>query len=200
MSVLGVYGLPGAGKTTFLASAAIHSLSGKKYMGIRPHANVYTTFACPGCYVLDPDMIGKYSIYDSLLLIDEISQFFDARDWKSFPVQVRTWFQLHRHFNCDVIFCSQSYCDADKRLRNLAEKYYLLEHIIGDISACKPIRRNFDVSSGYLDEKYSLAPPISWKLLNRKKYYHLFDSYAQNMNLSDFTPTLWDNIQQKAPV
>ena len=200
MSVLGVYGLPGAGKTTFLASCAMHSLSGKKYMGIHPHVNVYSTFACPGCYVLEPDMIGKNNITDALLLIDEISQFFDARDWKTFPVEVRTWFQLHRHFNCDVIFCSQSYSDADKRLRNLAEKYYLLEHIFWHISACKPIRRTFDISNGCLDEKYTLAPPISWKFINRKKYYHLFDSYAQNMPLAENVPVLWDDIQQNPPV
>ena len=200
MAVLGVYGLPGAGKTTFLASCAMHSLSGKKYMGIRPHPRVYTTFACPGCCILEPDMIGRYNIYDSLLLIDEISQFFDSRDWKSFPVHVRTWFQLHRHFNCDVIFCSQSYGDADKRLRNLAEKYYLLEHIMLDISACKPIRRTFDISNGSLDETYSLAPPILWKIINRKKYYHLFDSYAQNMPLEEIPPQFWDDIQQKTHV
>ena len=200
MSVLGVYGLPGAGKTTFLASCAYHSLSGKKYMGIKPHPHVFTTFACPGCYVLEPDMIGKYNITDSLILIDEISQFFDARDWKSFPVHVRTWFQLHRHFNCDVIFCSQSYADADKRLRNLAEKYYLLEHLFLHFSACKPIRRSFDISNGALDEHYSLAPPIVWKFINRKKYYHLFDSYAQNMRLTDESFVFWDDMQQKTPV
>lgn len=200
MSVLGVFGLPGAGKTTFLASCAQHSLSGKKYMGLRPHPAVYTTFACPGCYVLEPDMIGKNNITDALLLIDEISQFFDARDWKTFPAHVRTWFQLHRHFNCDVIFCSQSYGDADKRLRNLAEKYYLLEHLIFNISACKPIVRKMDVSNGSIEDTYILAPPICWTFINRSKYYHLFDSYAHDMALSDDLPRLWDGIQQKAPV
>lgn len=192
MAVLGVYGLPGAGKTTFLASCAMHCLNGKKYMGLKPHTRVYTTFACPGCYVLEPDMIGKKNITDALLLIDEISQFWDSRDFKTFPRNVRTWFQLHRHFNCDVIFCSQSYSDADKRIRNLAEKYYLLEHLMLNISAVKPIRRTFDIQSGVLDEKYTLAAPISWKLVLRSKYYHLFDSYASNMPLVDTDDELWE--------
>ena len=35
--VLGVFGLPGAGKTTFLTKCAVKSLSGKRFMRRKPH-------------------------------------------------------------------------------------------------------------------------------------------------------------------
>lgn len=195
--VLGVYGLPGAGKTTFLAGAAMHSLEGKKFLGIPPHEKVYTNFACPGCYKIDPMDIGHKSIINSLILIDEISQFFDGRDWAKFPVETRTWMQLHRHFGCDVIFCSQSYGDADKRLRNLAGRYYLLEGLIFDLSCVKPINRSFDVSNGEMSEKYEIAAPIHWTIINRRKYYHLFDSYASNMPLELSNDELWSELPER---
>lgn len=196
--VLGVFGLPGAGKTTFLASAAMHSMDGKKFLGIPPHEKVYTNFACPGCYKINPEDIGHKSIINSLILIDEISQFFDARDWKSFPISTRTWFQLHRHFGCDVIFCSQSYGDADKRLRNLAQRYYLLENLFLDFSCVKPINRSFDVDNGEMSEKYEIAAPIQWTLVNRRKYYHLFDSYASEMPLEVIDDELWSAMPEKS--
>lgn len=197
MSVLGVYGLPGSGKTTFLASCAVHSLRGKRYMGIDPHPRVFTTFACPGCFKLDPHMIGHVDMSDSLLLIDEISSFFDAREWKTFPAETRTWFQFHRHYHCDVIACSQSALDADLRIRNLFERYYLLEDFVLGYSVVKRIYRVLGVSDGSLSDRYEVAAPISWKLVRRKTYYPLFDSYAvyQELPTSDFE--LWSPLSDR---
>lgn len=195
--VLGVFGLPGAGKTTFLTKCAVKSLSGKRFMGLPPHQRVFTTFACPGCYKLDPYMLGKVDIQDSLLLIDEISSFFDSREWKTFPPHVRTWFQLHRHFRCDVIFCSQFFSDADCRLRNLASAYYLLENFWFGFSVVKRIRRFMGVKNNAIVDTYTIVPPILWKFVWRPRYYSYFDSYASDLIYETASFELWDSELKK---
>ena len=184
MAVYGVWGLPRSGKTTFLTAAAIETLNGHKFMRLKPHKKVLSTFPLDGCYKLNPYQIGKIDIQDSLLLIDEISSFFDARNWKVFPEETRTWFQLHGHYHCDVIFCSQYWSDADARLRNLAERYYLLEpSIFPHVSFVKPIDRILGVVDGQIQDSYSIGSPISWTPVLRWKYYKYFDSYAQTLKL-----------------
>ena len=53
MAVIGVFGLPGMGKTSFLTKVAQLNLRGKSYMGIPVHEKVFTNFECAGCYKLD---------------------------------------------------------------------------------------------------------------------------------------------------
>lgn len=184
MAVFGVWGLPRSGKTTFLAAAATATLQGKKFMRLKPHDMVLSNFPLEGCNKLNPYDIGKVDIQNSLLLIDEISSFFDSRNWKTFPEHIRTWFQLHGHYNCDVIFCSQYWSDADARLRNLAERYYLLEpSFIPHVSFVKPIDRYLGVVDGQIQDTYTIGSPLSWTPIFRWKYYQLFDSYAQTMKL-----------------
>ena len=178
--IIGVFGLPGQGKTTFLAKLATDSLNGKSFLDLPPHDRVYSTFACPGCFELDPSMIGVLDFSNSLLLIDEASQFFDAREWKSFPPHVRTFFQIARHEHTSIVVCSQSYVDCDLRIRNLCYAFYLLENFpfLPHVSVIKPILHTMDVKNHQIVEGYVLAPPISWKFVFRKKYYALFDSFC----------------------
>ena len=60
--VIGVFGLPGMGKTTFLTKCARKALNGKSFMGIKPHSKVFTNFASPGCYKLDFNKVLEYHI------------------------------------------------------------------------------------------------------------------------------------------
>ena len=178
--IIMIFGCPGSGKTTVLAKAATDNLNGKSFLGIRPHSKVYTTFACPGCYVLEPAAIGVYDFTDALLIIDEASQFFDARDWAKLGVHQRTWFQLHRHVHCSVIMCSQGYSDCDLRIRNLCQQFYLLTALpFGHFSVIKPIKSFITVDNNSIQDGYEFDSPINWKLIYRKKYYPLFDSFSK---------------------
>ena len=180
--VIMIFGKPGSGKTTCLAKAACMSLNGKSFLGLPPHPKVYTTFACPGCYVLEPSALGVYDFHDALLIIDEASQFFDAREWAKFQVHQRTWFQLHRHCKCSVIMCSQGAQDCDLRIRNLCQQFYLLTRFVGDWSIIKPIKSFIDVSNNVIQEGFVFDSPFNWRLIYRKKYYHLFDSFALHVD------------------
>ena len=94
--VIGVFGLPRSGKTTFLAKVSKQALAGKKQLSVgggawkvaigdfAPYAHVYSNFPLQGCERIEFKDLGKYDTTRSLILIDEISLFCDARDYKNF--------------------------------------------------------------------------------------------------------------------
>ena len=190
-----VCGLPGMGKTTLLSKIATDSLNGKAFLDLPPHDKVYSTVAIPGCYELDPSMIGKFDFSNSLLLIDEVSQFFDARDWKTFPKHIRTFFQIARHEHTSIVCCSQSWIDTDIRIRNLCYSIYLLKAIpFFDLSAVIPIRQKQDVIHGKLTEFQKKAGVLEWIFFSRKKYYSLFDSFCAYQQYEENTSEKYPGI------
>lgn len=125
-------GFPGSGKTTLSVKLA--------QQHIKKGWTVYANFPIPGCYLFDPDDLGKYSQYsNSLIILDEIGLVFDNRNFKAFSNEVRNWAKLHRHFRCKVISFSQS-MDYDSKLRAITDKLYLLVNYFGWFSAAKEIR------------------------------------------------------------
>lgn len=177
--IIGVFGLPGMGKTTFLTKCAQMALKGKSFMGIKAHSKVFTNFECTGCYKLDFSALGVYHFSDCLMLIDEIMLLADTRDFKSFPPQLKYFFSHHRHFNIDVIWCSQYYDDCDKKIRVLTQRYYLLEKsAFLPVSYVKPIHRFLGVSNAKMTDAYELGAPLTWSFVWRPHYYKHFDSFV----------------------
>lgn len=189
--ILGVFGLPGMGKSTFLTKFAQVSMHGKKFMGISPHDRVFTNFECEGCYKLDFDKLGIYNFSDCLILIDEIMMLADCRNFKTFGENLKYFFSHHRHYNVDVVWCSQYYTDCDCKIRALTQRYYLLEKSkILPISYVKPIYRILGVSDGTVSDIYDLGGFFTWKTVWRPKYYGMFDSYSRK-DLKPLELELW---------
>lgn len=105
MSVSLYFGLPGAGKTTIMASIMYRAIRKRTY----PH--VYTNIATtlPGVTVIDNDCIGKYNLEDALICIDEATLFADSRDHKNFKREVLEYFLEHRHYNVDILLFTQQW-------------------------------------------------------------------------------------------
>lgn len=198
--IQGVFGLPGMGKSTFLAKCAWMCLHGKTFMNVPPHKYVYSNFACPGCYELDFDTLGKYNYHDCLILIDEIMLFADCRDFKTFSADLKYFFALHRHFNIDIIWCSQYYSDCDKKIRNLTNCFYLLEKApVLPVSFVKPILRAMGAKDGQMIDRYDLGAPITWRFVWRPLYYKLFDSY-ETKELPPVDVPLWSDLPDSVPL
>lgn len=177
MSILGIFGFPGCGKTTVLAATVERDLQHKpSWFGLPLHDKIFTTFPCVGAYRLDFDDLGKYAMPNSLIVIDEVSLYADNRQFKSFTAEKLEFFKLHRHQHSDVIWCSQSATDADRKIRTSTDYMYLVEPALFGYSIVKPIQKGFDLSNDIAD-KYYLSHPFNWIYVNRAKYYHLFDSY-----------------------
>lgn len=189
--IIGMFGVPRCGKTTYLAYCAERAARKKalacgrgawrvRLGDFAPYDKIYSNFplhlrAGAPVYKLDFDMLGKFQIENSLILIDEISLVCDSRDFKNYARHTKEFFALHGHYQNDVIYCSQGYEDTDKRIRNMTEIMLYCDRA-GAFTRVRPIHKTWSID-GSIVEGYTLAPPLSSKWLYRKPYYQCFDSY-----------------------
>lgn len=201
--ITGVFGLTGAGKSTFLAWASSRALAGKSLdVGLsfaggvtlqdekKYPRGVYSNFPLAGCYRLNFEDLGRFDFRECLILIDEIMMLCDSRNWKTYPENIKYFMSHHRHYNTDIIWCSQSYTDTDIRIRALSQQFcYIKKH--GAFTEITPILHLMDVKNGAISDWYELGGLASKKIIRRKKYYHLFDSHSRKKMLEK-APELWE--------
>lgn len=185
--ITGVFGLPGAGKSSFLAYAAQKAAKGKAVtvgfppfwripLGSEwPYEKVYSNFPIKGCYELKWEMLGYVDFSHCLILIDEIMHVCDSRDWKNFDAAKKYWFSMSRHYHADLVYCSQGYADTDVKIRNLTAQLLYIQNV-GAFSRVSPIAKSWAFDKN-IDERFTQLPPVQSSFIYRKKYYHLFDSY-----------------------
>lgn len=187
MSVSLYFGLPGCGKTTFLAMFALNAVKGGKY------ENVYTNVALniPGVTLIDNDCIGQYAFFNSLILIDEATIFADSRGWKDFAKGKMEFFLLHRHYNCDIVLFTQQWDGVDRKIRVITDRvYYIYKGVLTGrwISSCYripygiiiPDPKNGADKLGEIVQGYARPPfyvRLFAKRIYRPKYYQYFDSW-----------------------
>lgn len=184
-----IFGLPGAGKTCYLASVAEKAVKGEDlYVGHKPfwtlplgecrkYNRVYTNFPMAGAYHLNYDHLGMFDFSYSLVLIDEIASLANNRNWKGFGNEKVEFFTQHRHQHTDIIYCSQSYKNMDLTIRDLTGQFLYIKKD-GDFSLITPILKTIRVEPS-MDDLYSLQARLYSTRIKRKKYYHLFDSYTR---------------------
>lgn len=196
--IIGVFGLPGMGKSCFLTKCAMMCLKGKTFMGVKPKEKVFTNFECQGCYKLDFEKLGLYDFSNSLILIDEIMLFADTRNYKTFPEHLKSFFAKHRHANIDILWCSQYWDDCDKKIRVLTQQFYLIEKskLFPCISFIKPILRHMGVSDRRMTDQYVLSAPIDWKPVYRPHYYDKYDSF-DTVPLPPLQLELWESGERE---
>lgn len=171
-----IFGLPSTGKTTYLTKIALDALKKGEYEGLEID-RVYTNWAInhPDIYQLEWDKLGYEQYEKALILIDEISSYADNRNWKeNLEHQKLMFFKLYRHYRLQIIYCSQSWDDCDKKIRNLTDQFYMIESLPFGFSKITQISmfQNIDgkINTGY--EKKGMP-----KIFYRGKYYKYFDSY-----------------------
>lgn len=138
------FGLPGVGKSSFLAKIAKKELKKiahdeklrakyeKKNKPVPPkklkskYKRVLSNYYLKGCYKLDFSLLGVTDFSDSLILLDELTLSADSRDFKKFNQNLKDFFILHRHYNIDVIYATQQYDGVDKKIRDLTYDLFYL--------------------------------------------------------------------------
>lgn len=179
--IMGFFGLPGCGKSTFLAQIA------KKYQqkGIKTYC--LSSYPVDGCYLLDFDDLGKYHIENGLILIDEISLCADNRNYKEFKNSIKQFFILHRHYNCDIYWFTQQYDGVDRKIRELTTCLYYIRSF-GTYSLAVRINRFIHVDKEIKEIKvgYKMSSLLSrlfafsnksMRFVYRPKYYAFFNSF-----------------------
>lgn len=202
--IAGVFGLPGSGKSVFLSKIAFQAQNGKStFVGSYCLQNgcydrIYTNFPIQNCYKFDFEKLGHYNYTNSLFLIDEIMMYADSRNFKSFSDDLKFFFSQHRKFKNAVVWCSQSYDDTDKKIRNLTNCFCYIRPFPwfpSKFSYVSPINPFLRFENGQIMSGYELAPPIQSRLIYLPKYWNLFDSYSpvgkEKKNLVDVDAVMW---------
>ena len=180
--IQGVFGLPRSGKSTYLAYLAKHSrrIFGKDV--------VYSNYYIDGCYTLDFSRLGKDDYSNCVMLIDEISLLADSRDWKDFDSDLKYFITNHGHYNVDIVYCSQSYSDCDKKIRNCTDSLYYITKSVFGFSRVREIVKVMGVQDGKMQECYDLRG--LGRFFFRPRYYKYFDSFVRRY-LPPNTESLW---------
>lgn len=191
--ISGYFGLPGAGKTSFLAKIAQKELKRIK-RGKSPYKMVLSNFECTGCHRLDFHDLGQYLIENALILIDEITLEADSRDFKKFNQQLKYFFVMHRHYSCDIIYFCQQYDGLDKKIRDLTKELWYVKKL-GCFTLATRIYRILDIDDlthdivqgyrfpGVWENILSLLCPPAMpirKWCYRPRWYKYFDSWTRD--------------------
>lgn len=187
--ISGVFGLPGAGKTTFLTWCALRALNNqplfvghlfrKVYLTeFDNYDAVFTTFPLAGCFKFDyENTAGIFRYKRALILVDEMSMIQDNRDFKNYNANKKYFWAYMRHSESDCIYCSQSYLDCDKKIQNMTSALFLIEKRPRDRSRVSPVLPEQLIQKHDITVGYTLAPPMSRTTINRRKLYSCFDSF-----------------------
>lgn len=211
--ISGVYGLTGAGKSTFLAWCAHRAQNGKSLQigfnaagGVSlqdeqssDYEAIYSNFPLKGCYPLGWDELGVFFYGNCLILIDEIMMLCDSRAWKTYPENIKYFMSHHRHYHCDIIYCSQSWKDTDIRIRNLAHQFLRIEPF-GAFTRITPIIHRQGIRQGIPDDWYEMGGLASARFILRKKYYDMFDSHSTKPLKPLPQKNLWEIIDTETNV
>lgn len=173
-----VFGLPGVGKSTYMAYLAKQALTTKK--GRKRYDRVYCNFSMAGCYKLDYSDLGHFNFENCLILLDEMMNEADSRDFKKFDAAKKYFFSNHRHYGLDIIYFSQAWDDVDKKIRNNTAKLYYITKI-GWWSFVCPIKQilTIDDLSHQIVTGYQLRGLIHSTVIFRPFYYKWFDSFER---------------------
>lgn len=170
--IISVYfGSPGSGKSTIAAAITRRML--------KSNIPVYSNVPITGAFKIDARKdLGNFMIENGRVIIDEAGIDYNNRDFKSFSNVENYFWKYHRHYKLQIDVFSQSYEDFDKKIRLLAQKYYVVKRL-GIIIICRRYQKKVGVSrdtGDFLDmyEPVSILAgglsfyfaPLYWKYFN----------------------------------
>lgn len=185
------FGNPGCGKTT-LACRLLRKHQKKMIKKKSPYRFLYANFENKISSELSLDGLGEWTPSPfSYLIVDEAGIQYNSRKYKSLSQEAISWFKLHRHYQCDVDFISQSWEDIDITIRRLAEQLWYVRRL-GPFTMIRRIYKRVGINSDthQIEDYYEfgkllpclLPPPFhrdNCRIFLRKPYYKYFDTYSR---------------------
>ena len=185
------FGLPGSGKTTYATAIAVKEQK-RIEKGISKYKHVYTNFPVfyKGILQLQAEMLGKLGYEESLIIIDEATLIADSRDYKKFSQEMKSFFLMHRHFQCDVVLFTQQWDAVDKKIRVITDHVYYVHkgafrrwisyaNII-PYGIIIPDKKDNSEKYGEIIQGYcrgTFFQRMFAKRIKRRKYYKYFDTF-----------------------
>lgn len=214
--IVGYFGLPGSGKTTFLTRIAQKELR-RIAKGKSKYERVYTNFYCQGCYKIDFKNLGVYKLENALVLLDEITLDADSRDFKTFQHHTKEFFLLHRHYNCDVIYFTQQWNNVDKKIRDVTSDLFYVTKAFANVkglifrpfqcfSVARRVFRTLEINEYTKEIVNGYRFPTMFErffgsckqFCYRPSWYRFFDSWEKPKNLTEYDLCKWDTVENLA--
>lgn len=161
-----------------MAYLAKKALTSRK--GIKRYDRVYCNFNMAGCYRLSYADLGVYNFENCLILLDEMMNEADSRDFKKFDAFKKYFFSNHRHYGCDIVYFTQAWDDVDKKIRNNTQELYYIKKFLF-WSLVNPIEQllTIDENSHQIVTGYRFRSWLFTRIFFRPPYYKWFDSYER---------------------
>lgn len=132
-----ITGLPGSGKSYYVASATVNAVKDGKKVLTNMELSLPALSAASGSAYVDGEVVGLRQLHrgedftrfycadgegSALLVLDESASYFNARQWKDDDRQNQmVFFQQHRKLGFDVLLVAQRLAFIDKQVRELVE-------------------------------------------------------------------------------
>lgn len=170
----------GAGKSTTIRKFC------QKYIrrGIKVYANM-EDIKINGVHVYDTMDLGKYKVENAYMVVDEVSLFFDNRNYKQTSKEFIRWLRSVRHHRLRVDLFTQSY-DCDKKIRTMCDDIYIGVKYFRILTVWRRLRKNVAIKEAAMDRESQIVDelkftpwwiPGSILLTYIPKYIKYFDSY-----------------------
>lgn len=172
----------GAGKSTTLAKNVLKAR--------RKGNNVYTNaddINIPGTRIFNTFDLGNYHVEKAYILVDEVSLYFDNRNYKNTSKEFIQWLRSIRHDRLCVDLFTQSY-DCDKKIRTMCDNIYIGYRYFRVLTVWRRLKKNVAIREAAMDassqivDNLNFTPwwiPGSIKITYIPKYIKYFDSFKK---------------------
>lgn len=170
----------GAGKSTTAAKFR------QKY--IRRYIPVYTNMddmKINGVRIYQTMDLGHYKVDDRYIQVDEVSLFFDNRNYKTTSKEFIKWLRAVRHHKLRVDLFTQSY-DCDKKIRTMCDDIYIGMKYFRVLTIWRRLRKNVAIKEAAMDAESQIVDELKftpwWQpgsilITYIPKYIKYFDSF-----------------------
>lgn len=180
----------GIGKS---ASAAKFLIKQQKY-GNKVYTNM-DDVQIPGVRVYETLDLGHKKVENAYLQIEEVSLYFDNRNYKSTSKEFIRWLRSVRHHHLKVDLFTQSY-DCDKKIRTMCDDIYIGSKYFRVLTIWRRLRKSIAIKDAALDAESQIVDELKftpWWLPGSilityiPKYIKYFDSFK---DLQEYDGTL----------
>lgn len=172
------FGKKGAGKSLLMVSYMLKYLK----RGYTVYSDI-PALNLPGVRMISAKDLETFApTENSALFLDEVGITFDNRKFKSFSDGARDFFKFQRKYKVIVFMNSQSF-DVDKKIRDLIDRFYLIQSFGNVLCLCRPIDRKITLveassqGESRVADNLKFAPFWHWKVIYMPKYFKWFDSF-----------------------
>lgn len=170
----------GAGKSSTMAKNILKATSDNKTVYCNcedvniPKTRIFKTYD-----------LGNYKVQDAQIEVDEISVYYDNRNYKQTSAQFIRWLRYIRHERLSCNLYTQSY-DVDKKIRTLCQRIWFGQKVLRVFTIWRKLRKSIALRDDALSADTQIADQLKFepwfipgniKITFIPKYVKYFDSF-----------------------